>query len=100
MKRRMYPEIDPEHTRHTVEYEEFHHDDAGYQRWLDSHGTGFVLNVYQWLDQYAGVVHRSTCHDMSPKTYPGREMTSNRKICLNDQLNAVRWTWTRDETRN
>lgn len=64
--------------------EEFVDDDSGYEKWIESHPDGYVLNAERdTLSTYFMRLHQASCHTIAPK--PGKHWTRQYiKVCSTD----------------
>jgi 5-methylcytosine-specific restriction enzyme A len=70
-------------------------DEEPYRRWLQAHPTGFVLNSRRTIDPSYMVLHRTTCHSISP---PGRSEAKDPftgrgyiKVCAETRGTLLVW---------
>ncbi len=70
--------------------QEFRDDEAGYLRWLDAHGTGWVLNVPR-TSGGAVVEHRSTCRSIRTEKHSNWTGPHYYKVVSQSQEPLARW---------
>lgn len=68
----------------------FRDDDAGYQRWLESHRSGYVLNTLRRPGASYLKVHRASCQSISELQSGRRGWTTGEyaKVC-GDEISVL-----------
>jgi hypothetical protein len=65
----------------------FRDDDRGYERWLESHTSGWVVNRYRNPARSYLKLHRAACHTVSQLRPGYGTFTSGQysKVCADDR---------------